>query len=127
MAASSVSETTHLLRAWADGYEFAFDDLIPMVYRELRQLAARCLRNERPEQTLQVSGLIREAAEPVAPDYALKELTRLAPRKARIVGLRFFRGPGMKETAGLAGVSSDTVMRDWRLAKAWLFKEFSAA
>src|SRR5579862_7114292 len=58
---SSVSHTTQLLRAWADGDEQARDDLIPKVYRELRRLAGRCLQNERPQQTFQVSDLVHEA------------------------------------------------------------------
>src|ERR1700733_2338447 len=57
----SVSETTRLLRAWADGDEKALEALIPRVYRELRRMAARCLQKERPEQTLQVSDLVHEA------------------------------------------------------------------
>jgi len=61
MADSSISETTHLLRAWAAGDERAMDDLVPRVYRELRRLAGRCLRNERREQTLQISDLVDEA------------------------------------------------------------------
>jgi RNA polymerase sigma factor (TIGR02999 family) len=188
MADSSVSETTHLLRAWAGGDELALDDLMPRVYRELRRLAARCLRHERPGQTFQVSDLVHEAylrladlsrldwqhrnhffavsatlmrrilvdrarrrtagkrgggargidagqaldmsskrpAEIVALDDALNELARVAPRKARIVELRFFGGLGVEETADVVGVSYDTVLRDWRLAKAWLLKELSA-
>ena len=69
----------------------------------------------------------KRPAEIVALDDALNELARMAPRKARIVELRFFAGLGVKETAEVVGVSSDTVMRDWRLAKAWLLKELSAA
>ena len=59
-------------------------------------------------------------------DDALDVLARVAPRKARIVELRFFAGLGVDETAAVVGVSSDTVMRDWRLAKAWLLKEMTA-
>lgn len=51
----------------------------------------------------------------------------MAPGKARIVELRFFRRLGVEETAKVVGVSYDTVMHDWRLAKAWLLKESSAA
>jgi RNA polymerase sigma-70 factor, ECF subfamily len=189
MAETSVSETTQLLRAWADGDEQALADLTPRVYRELRRLAGRCLQNERSEQTFGVSDLVHEAyirladlsrldwqhrnhffamsatlmrrilvdrarrrmagkrggvvqridveqvldvsakrpAEIVALDDALNGLARLAPRKARIVELRFFAGLGVKETADVVGVSSETVMRDWKVAKAWLLKEMSAA
>jgi RNA polymerase sigma-70 factor (ECF subfamily) len=189
MAESSISETTQLLRAWAGGDQQALEALIPRVYRELRRLAGRCLQNERPGQTLQVTDLVHEAylhladvsrlewqhrnhffamsatlmrrilvdrarkrmaakrggraegidveqaldvaskrpAEIVALDDALNELARMAPRKARIVELRFFAGLGVQETADVVGVSSDTVMRDWRLAKAWLLKELTTA
>ena len=188
MADSSVSETTQLLRAWAEGDERALEALIPRVYRELRRLAGHCAKNERPERTLQVSDLVHEAyihladlsrldwqhrnhffavsatlmrrilvdrarkriagkrgervqgidveqaldvsskrpAEIVALDDALNELARLAPRKARIVELRFFAGIEVKETAEVVGVSPETVMRDWRVAKAWLLKELTA-
>jgi RNA polymerase sigma-70 factor (ECF subfamily) len=61
MADSSVSETTQLLRAWTEGDEQALEVLMPRVYRELRRLARYCLKNERPEQTLQVSDLVHEA------------------------------------------------------------------
>jgi RNA polymerase sigma-70 factor, ECF subfamily len=66
-------------------------------------------------------------AEIVALDDALNVLARVAPRKARIVELRFFGGLEVKETAEVLGVSPDTVMRDWKLAKAWLLKELTAA
>src|ERR1700733_3316175 len=61
MADPSASDTTQLLRAWADGDERALEALTPRVYRELRRLAGRCLQNERPGQTLQVSDLVHEA------------------------------------------------------------------
>jgi RNA polymerase sigma-70 factor, ECF subfamily len=59
--------------------------------------------------------------------FALNEtLRRLAAfdqRKARVVELRFFGGLTVEETAGVLGTSSDTVMRDWKMAKAWLLRE----
>jgi DNA-directed RNA polymerase specialized sigma24 family protein len=61
MADSSDSETTQLLRAWAGGDEQALELLIPRVYRELRRVAGHCLKNERPERTLQVTDLVHEA------------------------------------------------------------------
>src|ERR1700677_3717274 len=61
MTESSISETTQLLRAWAGGDQQALEALIPRVYRELRRLAGRCLQNERPGQTLQVTDLVHEA------------------------------------------------------------------
>jgi RNA polymerase sigma factor (TIGR02999 family) len=60
------------------------------------------------------------AAELVAVDDALEELARMDPRKARVVELRFFGGLSVEETAEVLRVSPQTVMRDWKLAKAWL-------
>jgi RNA polymerase sigma-70 factor (ECF subfamily) len=59
----------------------------------------------------------------VALDEALQELAKLDPRKARTVELRFFGGLSLEETAEALQVSTDTVGRDWRAAKAWLMRE----
>jgi RNA polymerase sigma-70 factor (ECF subfamily) len=59
----------------------------------------------------------------VALDDALQALTTLDERKSRVVELRFFGGLTVEETASVLNVSPDTVMRDWRLAKAWLSRE----
>ena len=56
----------------------------------------------------------------VAFDEALSELSRLDERKAKIVELRFFGGLSVDETADFLNISAVTVMRDWRMAKAWL-------
>lgn len=56
-------------------------------------------------------------------DDALKTLARLDARHARVVELRFFGGLSHEETAHVLNVSVATVRRDWRLAKAWLFRE----
>lgn len=61
----------------------------------------------------------------VAVDDALKALETVDARKARVVELRFFGGLSVEETAEVLHVSTDTVMRDWRLAKAWLHSELS--
>ena len=189
MGDSSVSETTQLLRAWAGGDQQALAALVPRVYRELRRLAGRFIRNERPDQSLQVTELVHEAylhladasqldwqhrshffavsanlmrrilvdrarrrtaakrggrladidiegalelstkraAELVALDDALSTLAAVDPRRARIVELRFFAGLDVKETAAVVGISAETVMRDWKLAKAWLLKELKKA
>ena len=66
-----------------------------------------------------------QARELVALDEALNTLAEVDPRKARIVELRFFGGLSVKETAEVVKVSSDTVMRDWKLARAWLLTELS--
>jgi len=65
------------------------------------------------------------AAELIALDDALQELEAVDPRKGRIVELRFFGGLSLEETAQTLGVSSMTVLRDWRMAKAWLRREIS--
>jgi RNA polymerase sigma factor (TIGR02999 family) len=61
------------------------------------------------------------AAELLALDEALDELTRLDPRKSRVVELRYFGGLSLEETAKVLEVSPMTVRRDWRAAKAWLY------
>jgi RNA polymerase sigma-70 factor, ECF subfamily len=62
------------------------------------------------------------AAELCALDEALDELAKLDPRKSRVVELRYFGGLSLDETAEVLKVSSMTVRRDWRAAKAWLFR-----
>jgi RNA polymerase sigma factor (TIGR02999 family) len=187
MADSSTSNTTQLLRAWAEGDSQALKKLTPRVYRELRRVAAHLLQNERPGYSLQSADLVHEVylrlvnapgvdwqhrahffavaatlmrrilldrarrkaaakhggkAQPLdltktldvaqtparqllALDDALDALAEVDPRKARIVELRFFGGLSVKETAEVVKVSSDTVMRDWKVARAWLLTELS--
>ena len=52
-------------------------------------------------------------------------MAKVDPRKAEVVELRFFGGLTVEETAAALGVSPETVMRDWRLAKPWLLREIS--
>jgi RNA polymerase sigma factor (TIGR02999 family) len=59
----------------------------------------------------------------VALDDALKALAGVDPRKGKVVELRFFGGLSVEEAAEVLKVSPDTVLRDWRLAKAWLARE----
>jgi RNA polymerase sigma-70 factor (ECF subfamily) len=188
MADSSSAVTTKLLRAWASGDSEALKELTPRVYRELRRVAARLLRNERPGYSFESADLVHEvylrlvnarelnwqdrahffavsatlmrrilldrarrrvaakrggkaqpldlnktldiaqikARELVALDDALNALAEVDPRKSRIVELRFFGGLSVKETAEVVKVSSDTVMQDWKLARAWLLTELSS-
>jgi RNA polymerase sigma factor (TIGR02999 family) len=58
----------------------------------------------------------------LALDAALEELARRSPRQARMVEYRFFGGLDVAETATLLEVSEATVLRDWRVVKAWLAK-----
>lgn len=64
----------------------------------------------------------RRAAELLALDEALQSFAALDPRKSRVVELRFFGGLSVAETAEVLGVSPQTVLRDWKLAKAWLYR-----
>jgi RNA polymerase sigma factor (TIGR02999 family) len=59
----------------------------------------------------------------VALSDALDGLERFDPRKARVVELRFYGGLSVRDSAEVLKVSPETVMRDWRLAKAWLWRE----
>ena len=54
-------DVTSLLRKFADGNQEAAGELIPVVYQELRRLAVRHLRSERPNHTLQPTALVHEA------------------------------------------------------------------
>ena len=55
-----------------------------------------------------------------------EDLAALDERKARVIELRFFGGLSVEETAEILKVSGDTVTRDWKLARAWLYRELSA-
>jgi RNA polymerase sigma factor (TIGR02999 family) len=185
MRKSDSVEVTRLLLAWGAGDEVALEQLVPVVYRELRGMARRYMAAERPNHTLQASALVNEAylklvdvrqmqwqnraqffgvcaqlmrrilvdfarrqrylkrgggARPVtfeenmvmpetqttnlpALDDALNALATIAPRKVRVVELRFFAGLSVEETAEVLKVSPDTVVRDWRMAKVWLYRE----
>jgi RNA polymerase sigma factor (TIGR02999 family) len=63
------------------------------------------------------------AASLCALDDALESLTRIDPRRAKVIEMRFFGGLSVEETADALRVSPQTVMRDWRLARAWLARE----
>jgi DNA-directed RNA polymerase specialized sigma24 family protein len=73
-------------------------------------------------------GLLVTGDEPpdlVALDDALQVLERMDPRRSQVIELRFFGGLTVEETAVVLKVAPDTVMRDSRLAKAWLARELS--
>ena len=63
------------------------------------------------------------SADLVALDDALKALADIDPRKCRVLGLRFFGGLSVEETAEVLDISPQSVMRDWKLARAWLVRE----
>ncbi len=58
----------------------------------------------------------------IALDAALQQLAEMDERRARVVELRFFGGLSVEETAHVLQVAPDTIVRDWRVAKAWLFR-----
>ena len=180
---SSTHEVTLLLAKWAKGNQEALNELTPLVYKELRQLAASYLRKERQGHTLQPTALVHEAylrlvaqsnpnwqnsshfygvaarlmrqilvdharrkqagkrsgqnltlddavsfdkersRDLVALDTSLIALEKIDPRKCKAVELRYFGGLSTEEIAQALDVSSNTVLRDLRLAEAWLHQE----
>lgn len=175
-------EVTQLLLELKHGKREAEKQLIPLVYKELRRIAARYLRKEKPGHSLQPTALVHEAylrltrmqridwqsrshffaisatvmrrilvdharGQPrgwdvvsldeaflpsperaidiAALDEALDRLAELDERQSKIVELRFFGGMSEEEVGNVLAVSTRTVKRDWRLAKAWLYQELS--
>src|SRR5580704_4299466 len=178
-------EITGLLKAWAGGDRAALERLTPLVYAELRRMAARYMAKERSGNSLQATALVNEAfirpvgvdnvrwqdrahffavsaqmmrrilvdaarargsekrggaivkvdlnesvdaipdrdSQLVALDEALDALAQLDQRKAKVVEMRFFGGLSVEETAEVLKISPQSVMRDWRLARAWLMRE----
>jgi len=186
MAATSPKEVTQLLIEWSNGDHEALEQLVPLVYDELRRLASGYMRREGQGHTLQTSALINEAylrlvdqktvqlqnraqffgfaaqlmrrilvdharsrsrikrgggarmvslaeqavisndvAEVIALEGALKNLAEMDPRKAQIVEMKFFGGLTNEEVAEVLKVTSRTVEREWRKAKAWLHRAIS--
>ena len=72
------------------------------------------------DETLAVSP--EKSADLVALDEALDALAAVDARKARVVELRYFGGLTAEESAEALGVSAETILRDWKLAKAWLLR-----
>ena len=64
-------------------------------------------------------------AEVLALDEALTSLSKVDPRKGRVVELRYFGGLSVEETAEVLRMSPETAKRDWKIAKAWLLRELS--
>lgn len=178
-------DVTRILFEVKKGSREAQDQLIPLVYKELRRIAGAHLRRESPQHTLQPTALVHEAylrlidikqvdwqsrahffsiastamrrilvdharanragkrggpeatifldeslipaatraPEVLALDQVLDKLARIDPRKAKIIEMRFFAGMTEEETGDVLGISVRTVKRDWKFAKAWLFKE----
>ena len=99
--------------------------------RILVEFARQRRRQKRGGDALRVT---MDAAMAVAPDNsadlvalsdALSALATFDPRMSQVVELRFFGGLTVQETADVLNVSPETVMRDWKTAKAWLLRELS--
>ena len=182
----AVGDISQLLRAWSDGDQSALARLPPIVYDELRRLARRYMKRERPGHSLQTTALVNEAymrlvdyermhwqnrahffavsaqlmrrilveharrhnlkrgggvqhvsleetallgvdqdADLVALNDAMNALARIDPRKVQVVEMRFFGGLSVEETGEVLKVSPKTVKRDWRAARAWLYRELT--
>ena len=65
------------------------------------------------------------ASELMALDDALTDMAKMDPRKAKVIELRFFGGLSVEETAEVLKISPQSVMRDWKLARAWLQRELA--
>lgn len=70
-------------------------------------------------------GTTARAVEVLALDEALEALSRLDARRGRVVELRYFGGLSIEQTAEVLGVSPETAKRDWKIAKAWLFRHLA--
>jgi RNA polymerase sigma factor (TIGR02999 family) len=66
-----------------------------------------------------------KSADLVALDDALNSLATLDQRQSKVVELRFFGGLSIEETAEVLKVSPGTIRRDWRMARAWLYRELT--
>jgi RNA polymerase sigma-70 factor, ECF subfamily len=101
-----------------------------MMRRILIDHARKRLRPKRGGDVFKISlddGAIdvsaERAAELIALDEALKKLAAEDAGKAKLVELRYFGGLSIEETAEALGVGTATVTRQWRIVKAWLYKE----
>ena len=63
----------------------------------------------------------------IALDEALERLARIDPRQSRLVEMRFFGGLDLEEVAEVMGLSTATVKREWRSARAWLYQDLATA
>jgi RNA polymerase sigma-70 factor (ECF subfamily) len=180
-------DISRLLSAWSQGDEKALNDLVAVVYPELRRIAGRQLRRQPSDHTLESAALANEAylklvrtpgircedrvhffalcaqvirtilvdhargrqsakrggdavripldeallgtsargVDMLALDDALVSLSKVDPRKGRVVELRYFGGLTVEEAAEVLRISPETVQRDWKMAKAWLFRELT--
>jgi RNA polymerase sigma factor (TIGR02999 family) len=113
---------------WTDRAQF-FGIAANMMRRVLVDYARSNARTKRGRGAMPVS-LSQVDGEPLPAktdllslDEALQHLERIAPRQSKVIDLRYFGGLSLEETAEALKVSVGTVRRDWRLARAWLFRE----
>jgi len=114
---------------WQNRSQF-FGVAAQMMRRILVDHARKRVRNKRGGGVVKLSlddkGIDvsdERAAELVALDEALQRLAEQDPQKAKLVELRYFGGLSIEETAGVLGVGTATVIRQWRIVKTWLCKE----
>ena len=80
----------------------------------------------RVEIDLELRGVSPRIENVLAIDEALGRLEQIDPRQSRLIELRFFAGLTVDEAAEVMGISSVTVKREWRSAKAWLHRELAS-
>lgn len=93
--------------------------------RVQRAAKREAMRDAVPLEEISVASTERPI-EVIALDDALNHLAMFDPRQSKIVEMRFFGGLSEAEIGSTLGISERTVKRDWRLAKAWLYKELKA-
>ncbi|MBI4877866.1 MAG: sigma-70 family RNA polymerase sigma factor [Acidobacteria bacterium] len=107
-------EVTHLLQAWCGGSVEARDKLMPLVYRELRELARSCLRRERPGHTLQATALVHEAylrlVKEDLPSFQVRShFFGIAARAMRQILIEHARARGAAKRGGGAKLSLEEI------------------
>jgi DNA-directed RNA polymerase specialized sigma24 family protein len=115
MTPPAQNKVTQQLLAWSDGDKAALEELTTLVYTELRRLAERYLRRERPGHPLQTTALVNEAY------VRLVDLRQMRWQNRA----HFFGGLSVEETAEALNVSPRTVQREWNMARDWLYRELS--
>lgn len=90
-----------------------------------------CLRRTDPHSGIDLDAIpdmgLGRSEEILAIHEALERLASLDARQAQVVEMRFFGGLSVEETAAVLRISPQSVMRDWKLAKAWLRRELARA
>lgn len=90
-----------------------------------RNAGKRCGQAPRFQLNESIDAAPPRDAELIALDDALDALAQFDGRKARVVEMRFFGGLSVEETAAVLKISPQSVMRDWKLARAWLQREMN--